>query len=46
MEAAHRALGEKLVFHRIEDDREGKKRCVTLESEGVAAAIRHGFEVR
>ena len=46
MEAAHKALGEKLMFHRIEDDREGRKRCVTLEAEGVAAAIRHGFEVR
>jgi len=46
MEAAHKALGEQLVFHRIEDDREGRKRCVTLEAEGVAAAIRHGFEVR
>ena len=46
MEAAHRALGEKLVFHRIEEDREGKKRCVTLEAEGLAAAIHHGFEVR
>jgi len=46
MEAAHRALGEKLVFHRIEEDREGKKRCVTLEAEALAAAIHHGFEVR
>ncbi|MCY4172923.1 MAG: AAA family ATPase [Cyanobacteria bacterium MAG CAR3_bin_5] len=46
MEAAHRALGEKLMFHRIEEDREGKKRCVTLEAEGLAAAIHHGFEVR
>lgn len=46
MEAAHKALGEKLMFHRIEDDREGRKRCVTLEAEGLAAAIRHGFEVR
>lgn len=46
MEAAHKALGEKLMFHRIEDTREGRKRCVTLEAEGLAAAIRHGFEVR
>lgn len=46
MEAAHKALGEKLMFHRIEEDREGRKRCVTLEAEGLAAAIRHGFEVR
>ena len=46
MEAAHKALGEKLMFHRIEDDREGRKRCVTLEAEGVEAATRHGFEVR
>ena len=46
MGAAHRALGDKLMVHRIEKDREGKSRCVTLGSEGVAAAIRHGFEVR
>ena len=46
MEAAHDALGNKLVVHRIEEDREGKSRCVTLDAEGIAAVIRHGFEVR
>ncbi|KKZ13813.1 MAG: hypothetical protein TQ37_03135 [Candidatus Synechococcus spongiarum 15L] len=46
MEAAHGALGDKLMVHRIEQDREGRSRCITLEAEGVAAAIRHGFEVR
>lgn len=46
MEAAHDALGDKLAVHRIEEDREGKSRCVTLDAESIAAAIRHGFEVR
>ena len=46
MAAAHQALGDKLMVHRIEQDTEGKNHCVTLEEEGIAAAIRHGFEVR
>ena len=45
MEAAHRALGDKLLFHRIEQE-QGKSRCVTFETEDVAAAIHHGLEVR
>ena len=46
MAAAHQALGDKLMVHRIEQDKEGKNHCVTLEEEGIAAAVRHGFEVR
>lgn len=46
MAAAHQALGNKLMVHRIEQDKEGKNHCVTLEEEGIAAAVRHGFEVR
>ena len=46
IEAAHKALGDKLMFHRIEEDREGKSHCVTLDAEGVASVIHHGFEVR
>ena len=46
MEAAHKALGDKLIFHRIEEDKEGKSRCVTLDEEAVAAVIHYGFEVR
>lgn len=46
MAAAHKAIGDKLMVHRIEQDREKKNHCITLEEEGIAAAIRHGFEVR
>ena len=46
MAAAHQALGDKLMVHRIEQDKEGKNHCVTLEEEGIGAAVRHGFEVR
>ena len=46
MAAAHKALGDKLMIHRIEQDKKGENHCVTLEAEGIAAAVRHGFEVR
>ncbi len=46
MAAAHQALGNKLMIHRIEQDKKGENHCVTLAAEGIAAAVRHGFEVR
>ena len=46
MGAAHAALGDKLMVHRVEKDRGGKSRCLTLGDESVAVAIRHGLEVR
>lgn len=46
MAAAHRALGKRLVFHRIDENREDRNRCVTFESEELGIAIEHGWEVR
>ncbi len=46
MQAAHDALDNGLLFHRIDGDDEGGNRCVTFEAEELATAISHGLEVR
>lgn len=44
--AAHDALSDEWRLHRLDRAKSGSSRCVTYDTETVAAAIRHDLEVR
>ena len=48
MEAVYKAIIDldDLAIHRLETDRNGASRCVTLTREAIEGTMRHGFEVR
>lgn len=48
LEAAYKAIIDldDLAIHRLETDRNGASRCVTLTREAIEGTMRHGFEVR
>lgn len=44
--AAHEALSDEWRLHRLDRAKGGSSRCVTYDTETIAAAIRHDLEVR
>lgn len=47
MEAAYEAIDpDDLAIHRLETDKDGNSRCITLTREAIEGTMQHGFEVR